>query len=837
VLNGSRLDGLCPACTWGSLLEVEGEEFEPPAPSGPSKGLFQFPGHVVCEEIARGGMGIVYRARQAEPAREVALKMLLPHQLGSAEMRERFRLEVRAIAGLEHPAILPVYQVGEHDGLPYFTMKLATGGTLASRAQRYRGKFRQIAELMVTLVEAVHFAHERGVLHRDLKPGNILFDEADRPYVSDFGLAKFTELASGDTPTLTRSIQLLGTPQFLPPEIAGGSVSSATTAGDIYSLGAVLYELLTGAPPFVGENLTTLLKAIVEHEPVRPSKLIPGLPRDLEVICLECLAKEPSRRYASARELAEDLRRWRAGRTILARPATRFERARAWSRRNPALAIVGTALMLALAGGVILQSVNNRRLQFALAESLLAQARLERSSGRAGQRFGTLSLVARAAKNVRSLWGEAPAVTVTALRSEVAAALALPDVRALARWPVHIAHFENEFDFTANLDRYVTAALDGGFTLFSTADQRLLWHVTGVATNSAVELRISSDGRWAAANYQDGHVELHSRSTRQPPRRWPGERNALTHFAFAPSGDCFAVATPNSDGAQSVEVLQLQTGVIHARLTGGPAMAMAFDRTGAHLATAGTDLVVWRLADAHKLWSAPLPHSASAVAWSPDGHGLAVALDRRLGEATLAFKGEPVLLFDALNGRQQTVLAEAATRVERLAFHPDGDSLVAATWHGELLWVSVRTDGFRLTAPGAQRALRFAPGGEQLAYAPSKDELGLLEVATPSALHEWRSSSPPAQESFTMAVSTNGRWVLTGTDNAVQLWDADARAEVASLPLPAKAWWVQVLFGPGDEFFYYSGASFGVRRVELARTNGPEVRFRLQFGRAQFLDV
>ncbi|PYM12389.1 MAG: hypothetical protein DME18_11545 [Verrucomicrobia bacterium] len=226
VLNGSRLDGLCPACTWGSLLEVEGEEFEPPAPSGPSKGLFQFPGHVVCEEIARGGMGIVYRARQAEPAREVALKMLLPHQLGSAEMRERFRLEVRAIAGLEHPAILPVYQVGEHDGLPYFTMKLATGGTLASRAQRYRGKFRQIAELMVTLVEAVHFAHERGVLHRDLKPGNILFDEADRPYVSDFGLAKFTELASGDTPTLTRSIQLLGTPQFLPPEIAGGSVSS-----------------------------------------------------------------------------------------------------------------------------------------------------------------------------------------------------------------------------------------------------------------------------------------------------------------------------------------------------------------------------------------------------------------------------------------------------------------------------------------------------------------------------------------------------------------------------------------------------------------------------------
>src|SRR5438132_3443611 len=194
-LPTGRLAGLCPACTWQGLFETEKDGL-PGGPDGPLGPLMRLPGYDVLEEIARGGMGIVYRARQLEPRRVVALKMLLPQQLGSTEMAQRFRLEVRALSELEHPAILPVYQVGEHERLPYFTMKLATGGTLAQRKERFAGDWRAIANLMAVLADAVQFAHERGVLHRDLKPGNILFDEQERPYVSDFGLAK---LATADS--------------------------------------------------------------------------------------------------------------------------------------------------------------------------------------------------------------------------------------------------------------------------------------------------------------------------------------------------------------------------------------------------------------------------------------------------------------------------------------------------------------------------------------------------------------------------------------------------------------------------------------------------------------
>src|SRR6185436_10843502 len=256
--------------------------------------------------------------------------MLLPQQLASVEMRERFRLEIQAIAGLEHPSILPVYQVGEHDRLPYFTMKYASRGTLTERIGKLSGHWRAIAELMATLADAVQFAHERGVLHRDLKPGNILFDDEGRAYVSDFGLAKLVSAESD----LTRSLEMLGTPHYLAPEIAAHSAKEATTASDIYSLGAILYELLAGRPPSDAQGVPALLRQITDTEPAPPGQVWKkrnaerphgsDAPRDLEVIALKCLAKEPAKRYGSARELAEDLRRWLEGRTILGRAPTRF---------------------------------------------------------------------------------------------------------------------------------------------------------------------------------------------------------------------------------------------------------------------------------------------------------------------------------------------------------------------------------------------------------------------------------------------------------------------------------------------------------------------------------
>ena len=349
----------------------------PPSQVDSKASLLSIPGYDVREELARGGMGIVYRARQLEPRRTVALKMLLPHQAASPGMRERFRLEARAIAGLEHRAILPVHHVGEHNGLPFFTMKLAPGGTLAERRAEFSGEYRRIAELVATLAEAVHFAHERGVLHRDLKPGNVLFDEAGQPYVSDFGLAK---LITEET-NLTRSMDFLGTPHYVAPEVAAASARHATIASDIYSLGAILYELLAGRLPFEAEGLPALLKLIAEQEPVAPSAQKPDqpIPRDLEVICLRCLAKEPARRYPSALELAKDLQRWLAGEPILARETPALEKLWLWARRHRATAtliLTVLALVVALVVGLTVSAIriaDSRRAALRTVEALETQ--------------------------------------------------------------------------------------------------------------------------------------------------------------------------------------------------------------------------------------------------------------------------------------------------------------------------------------------------------------------------------------------------------------------------------------------------------------------------------
>ena len=442
------MQGLCASCMMQWVVEEAVDPQPLVTPKSEEGGsalnfqpvLLNLPGYEVYEEIARGGMGIVYRARQLEPQRAVALKMLLPHQVASPGMLERFRLEARAIAALEHPAILPVHEVGEHNGLPFFTMKLATGGTLAQRKDALASDWRAIAELVVTLADAVQFAHERGVLHRDLKPGNVLFDEAGRPYVSDFGLAKLV----GADSDLTRSVELLGTPHYVAPEVAARSAKDATTASDVYSLGAILYELLAGRPPFQAEGVPALLKKIVEDDvPLEPlnrlgakgapstaQRFSASTPRDLQVICLKSLAKAPARRYASARELAEDLRRWLAGRTILARPATRLERVRAWVRRNPALATMSGLLALVLVTAVIRQARSNRQLQHALAESLLREARLKRASGQMGQRLDTLSLISAAVDQLRKSWTGISRSNLFALRTEAAAALKISIVRA-----------------------------------------------------------------------------------------------------------------------------------------------------------------------------------------------------------------------------------------------------------------------------------------------------------------------------------------------------------------------------------------------------------------------
>ena len=292
----------------------------------------------IMEEIGRGGMGIIYRARQRHSRRIVALKRVLGYHANSRETLTRFRREAEAAASLDHPNILPIYEVGESDGAPFFSMKFASGGSLQEVGPALRKEPRECVRLLARVARAVHYAHQQGILHRDLKPGNILIDSRGEPLVSDFGLAKWLD-ASSD---LTRTLTVFGTPGFIAPEQAQGrAAKNPQPAADVYSLGAILFNLLAGRPPFLGEHALAVIHQAAETSAPKLRSLVPTADRDLEIICARCLEREPEARYQSAGGLAEDLERWLDGRPIVARPVLLPVRIWRWSKRNPVLA--GTA--------------------------------------------------------------------------------------------------------------------------------------------------------------------------------------------------------------------------------------------------------------------------------------------------------------------------------------------------------------------------------------------------------------------------------------------------------------------------------------------------------------
>jgi serine/threonine-protein kinase len=314
--------------------------------------LPRVPGYEVEAVLGRGGMGVVYKARHPRLNRAVALKMLLAGPYAGPGELERFLREAETVAGLRHANIVQVHEAGDVDGRPYFTMEFVEGGSLAQQLVSTPQPARQAAALVAAVAEAVHAAHQRGIVHRDLKPGNILLTADGTPKLTDFGLARRLEDAAG----LTQSGAPLGTPSYMAPEQAEGRSREVGPAADTYALGAILYELLTGRPPFRAETAAETLRQVVSQEPVPPSRLNAAVPRDLETICLKCLEKDPQRRYASAAALAEDLHRFQRNEPIRARPVGPLERVLRWARRRPsAAALAATALALvglALGGGV-----------------------------------------------------------------------------------------------------------------------------------------------------------------------------------------------------------------------------------------------------------------------------------------------------------------------------------------------------------------------------------------------------------------------------------------------------------------------------------------------------
>src|SRR5216117_459051 len=379
-LRPQNSEGLCTRCLLESGLDepvvalpgqpVLSTESEPQSSNAEHRPVRNFGDYELLEEIARGGMGVVYRARQLSLGRIVALKMILAGQFASQQIIQRFRGEVTAAALLQHPNIVAIHDVGIHDGQHYFSMDYVEGQNLSQLVGTRPLPPAKAARYVKLVAEAIHYAHQHGILHRDLKPSNVLVDASDQPRITDFGLAKRfgvppsgglasgpakartpNEPAEAGTPymeSFTLTGQMLGSPNFMPPEQASSQRGKVGRHSDVYGLGAILYHLLTARPPFQAESFESVINQLLNTEPVSPRLLNSSVPPDLETICVKCLQKEPSRRYQSAQELAEELDRFLRDEPIHARPITRAERTWRWCRRNPVVAGLGAALVLLL---------------------------------------------------------------------------------------------------------------------------------------------------------------------------------------------------------------------------------------------------------------------------------------------------------------------------------------------------------------------------------------------------------------------------------------------------------------------------------------------------------
>lgn len=822
-LDSNVLGSVCAACLLDELNDESPAIEAAPLLKPPVAGFF-VPGHEIFEEIAAGGMGVVYRARQLEPPREVALKMLLPAQGRSEELRERFRIEARAAAALEHSAILPVYAFGERDGLPWFTMKLADGGNLASRRAEFAGRFQVIAQLVEALADALHFAHEHGVLHRDIKPSNVLFDRGDRPFLTDFGLAKFMDDRAVSDLTATSST--MGTPRYLAPESTRGA-RHAIVASDVYALGAVLYELLCGHAPFDADDLPTLLRRIVQEEPLAPSKLRSDVPRDLEIISLKCLRKDPAARYASAGALRDDLRRWLEHRPITARPASLWEQFVSFARRKPGLVTLSSTLALTLLCGGVLQWRSNRNLRAALRDSLVNEASALRATGQVGWQRQVLSNLTRAAE----IGGPS-----TALRTEFIAAHASRGIMPGPRWPVRWDLQESVMAWLPDLDSYVLPVRLGSpavnraeweLTLFST-ERRQVIRKAGLLEQAPRGLLLSPNAQNVAVLFHESPPAIFS--LKNGERIWSSRDHPPdSNLAFMPDGDAVilgsakrgviheVIRSPNSQGTLLVPA-------------GEPVLAIAPSPDGSRIAIARPDHVeVWSRAEPRRLWTTFSAHLNGALVWSSTGNWVAAA-------STEAFA---IRVFDGTNGRLHRQLLGHLKAPQRLIFHPAGQWLVSASpdravnvWSlddGQIVtsWSGWPVPMFfaRYPQPGIPEALR-------LAGAPAANELGFVDFAPSLLFGEWSSVATPFTASGTLAQSPDGTLFLYTTDDGFVLGTTRSGGLLLHREqlTPTRKMIPRGFFAREGRAIVLNAPGFGIWRQSVRQVLDPGELIRLELG-------
>jgi WD40 repeat protein/tRNA A-37 threonylcarbamoyl transferase component Bud32 len=802
------------------------------------------PGYEILAELGRGGMGVVYKARQTKLQRLVALKMILAGGHASAADLARFRTEAESIARLQHPNIVQVFEIGEHEGKAFFSLEYCDGGSLAEKLKGTPLPPKEAAMLVETLARALASAHEKGIVHRDLKPANILLGKESAPKISDFGLARKLDEASQ-----TATGAVMGTPSYMAPEQAGGKGKEVTAAADIYALGAILYECLTGRPPFKAATPLDTVLQVINDDPVPPTKLQSKTPRDLETICLKCLQKEPGKRYASAVALAEDLRRFQDGEPILARAVGPAERMVKWVRRHPALAALLAMVVLAttagfglivwrleVEGGLRVQAEGER----AAADEARGTAERNLLEARTNLYYSRLAQAEREWRNNETARGQSLLTLcpeeqrawewhyLNRLFDDSAWTLDVPDILHsgivfspdgtsiagpvgnqakvfdLRTGKVILALEKHQnrvlqVAFSADGKRLVSRS-GGEVKVFDLPAGRQVFS-TAMRVSEEDQLAISPDGGQIAYAGRNSDVQLWGvgggREILLPKKQLvpvQGQPVRVVALAYSPDGKLLAVATDHGP-LKVIEVATRREVLSLAGMTSPVAFSPNGNLFACH-ARGTWDIVratyppgevkVWQVQTGKEAWS--VKADTWDFAFSPDGQHLAGAV-----------ADTSVRLWRAATGEETLRLRGHTSRAFQVAFSPDGQRLVSAAGNDTRSEFKVwdLPDCRRRALPAARHvdpitAVAFSPDSGRLAFTTAHHPPGVLDLATGTG-------RPLDRGSERVSFSPDGRRVATLFGNMILVYDLETGKEAYSFE--GHTHWVHlVAFSPGGKY-------------------------------------